>query len=447
MASPREQLDRLESFGTRLGLDNTRRLLARLGQPQSRVTIVLVAGTNGKGSTAALLAAMASAAGYRTGLYTSPHLETVRERIRVDGRAIADDELDLVLHEVLAAARADGEPATTYFEALTCAALTHFDRTGVDLAVLEVGLGGRLDATNATEPVLSVITEIALDHREHLGETIEEVAAEKAGILRPGAPAVAWVSDPAARRALAEHAAELAATLRFANDECAFESEPGENDLDLVTGVCRYRLRAPLSGAHQLANLGLAVFAAEELAGAGWDRIGLEAIWAGISRSHWPGRLEWVALPGGGSVLLDGAHNPHAATALASYLEALPAGYTLVFGAIEGKEVAEMLPPLAARADRVVLTTPAFSRAVDPAALPAYLPGRAPVVVPRAADALELALRGPEPVVVSGSLYLVGELRSELTRRFGVPTPAADIATYSESQASRSSPPSSSGAN
>ena len=214
-----EILGRLEALGIRLGLESMRGLLAALGSPQLRFPAVLVAGSNGKGSTAALLAAMAGAAGYRTGLYTSPHLETVEERLRIDGRAVGGERLGELLEEVVACAERRLGHSPTYFEAVTAAAFLWFAAERVDLAVVEVGLGGRLDATNVCEPVLSLITSISLEHRELLGDTLAAIAREKAGILRAGRPALSWVEDREAAGALREVAAGLGAPLHTAESE------------------------------------------------------------------------------------------------------------------------------------------------------------------------------------------------------------------------------------
>ncbi len=424
MASSQELLDRLELFGTRLGLRRIRELLGRLGDPQLEVPVVLVAGTNGKGSTAALLAAIVGAAGYRTGLYTSPHLESVRERIRVDGVAILESSLSAALERVLGA----GQETPTYFEALTAVALVEFERREVELAVLEVGLGGRLDATNVADPVLSLITEIDLDHQQHLGATLGEIAREKAGILRPGVPALAWVTAQAASETLERLAADLPTRLRFVGRESTVaRGEDGTVELRTVGGS--YRLQPSLVGRHQDGNLALAVSAAETLAGIGWQGIDLGAITEGVADCSWPGRLEWVELGDARRVLLDGAHNPSAARALREYLEEQVADYTLLFGALRDKDVGEMLPLLGGGATRVVLTTPASPRAIPPEELLSLLPEGSAEVVPDPRDALVAALDSARPVVVCGSLYLVGAIRAELRRAFGVPPAAADERT------------------
>ncbi len=415
MATPQELLDRLEVFGTRLGLDRVQELLRSLGEPQARLDVVLVAGTNGKGSTSAMLSSIGSAAGYRTGLYTSPHLESVRERIRVNGGAITEERLAAVLGRVLEAA--DG--SATYFEALTAAALVEFVDRGVELAVLEVGLGGRLDATNVVDPMLSVITEIGLDHREHLGDTLAEIATEKAGILRAGVPALGAVSDREAREAIERRAEELGTTVEWVVGGAPEEGRPP--------------LRLP--GAHQLDNLALAVRVAERLARLGWKRIDRASIEAGVAGCRWPGRLEWVDLAAAGRVLLDGAHNPSAARALGRYLEEAVDDFTLVFGALADKEVERMLPALAKGAERVVFTTPRSPRAIPPEELAARMELQAEVV-PEPLEAVKQALGWGRPVVVCGSLYLVGEVRARLREAFGVPPAAAELATFRPETAS-----------
>lgn len=425
---PGDILRRLETFGIKLGLERMRLLLADLGDPQRRLPAVLVAGSNGKGSTAALLAAMASAAGYRTGLYTSPHLESVEERSRIDGRAVPPERLGELLARVVAAAeRATAEPPT-YFEALTAAAFLWMAEERVELAVLEVGMGGRLDATNTADPVLSLVTSISLEHREHLGDTLAAIAREKAGILRPGRPALAWVEAPEAWAALREVAAGLGAELGSAPELVRVEGvEALGQRVRLATLTGRHHLETRLAGAHQVRNLGLAVLAAETLAGLGWPRLDAAAIAAGAARCRWPGRLETVELPDGRRVLLDAAHNPEAAQVLAAWLERLGEPYDLLFGVLGDKEVSGMLAPLAGRARRVLLTTPASDRARPAADLREWLPdGVAATVEPELGIALERGLAPGAPTLVAcGSIYLIGEVRRLLRERYGVPEPAA----------------------
>ncbi len=421
-------LERIEPNAMRLGLDEPRRLLAALGDPQDRFATVLVAGTNGKGSTAAWLAAMAVAAGYRTGLYTSPHLEEPTERLRVDGRAVSGGELGSWLLAVGAAAEGALGGLPTYFELFTAAAFHGFAAAGVELAVVEVGMGGRLDATNVAEPVLSVITEIGLDHERHLGAGVAEIAGEKAGILRRGRPAIAGCSRPEALAAVRREAARIGAELTAAAS-ASWRRPAGAADLEVTTELAAYRLRPRLAGDHQADNLVLAVLAAERLRRLGWRRLDEAAITAGAARCRWPGRLESVGL-GDREVLLDVAHNPDAAGRLAAHLERLGRPYDLLFGLLDDKRGELILPPLAAPARRVVLTRPSGARGREPGDLLALTAGTETIVEPRLDRALDRALAGNAPLlVICGSFYLVGEARRLLHQRFGVPAPAASIAT------------------
>jgi dihydrofolate synthase/folylpolyglutamate synthase len=420
-------LSRLEALGIRLGLERVRGLLAALGDPQLRFPAVLVAGTNGKGSTSALVDAMARAAGYRTGLYTSPHLETVEERIRLDGRTIGAGRLGELLTEIVAAAERETGSPPTYFEALTVAAFRWFAEKQVDLAVVEVGMGGRLDATNTCEPELSVITPIAFDHREMLGDTLAAIAREKAGILRPGRPALAWIEDEEPAEAVRKAAAELGTPLRFASGEVAIEEiEPlgwSGQRVRLSTPLRRYDLRLALLGDHQARNLGLAVRVAELLSGLGFERLDARAIAAGAAACRWPGRLEVVDLPDGRRALLDAAHNEAGAAALAAFLARMGEPVDLLFGALADKDAGEMLSHLAQHARNLVLTTPPSPRAKAPADLAALLSGRRGVFVePDPGRALDRALSlGGETLAACGSIFLTGEIRKGLRERFGVP--------------------------
>ena len=419
---PASLLSRLESLGIRLGLEKTRELLSALGDPQKSLPAVLVAGTNGKGSTSALLAAMAEAAGHRTGLYTSPHLETVEERLRIDGKAIDPGRLGALLERIVGEAeRVQGTPPT-YFEALTVAAFLGFAEAEVDLAVLEVGMGGRLDATNLSEPILSVITPIGFDHQEFLGDTLADIAREKAGILRPGRPALAWIEDAEPAAAVRESAAFVGARLAFAQDEVEIEEiEPlgwEGQAVRLKTPVRRYYLRLALLGDHQAKNLGLAVRAAEIL------QIGPGAIAAGAAACRWPGRIEAVDLPGGRRAVLDAAHNESGAAVLAAFLERTGEPVDFLFGVLADKDYDRMIELLAPHAKRWVLTTPQNPRAKDPAELAALLPGREVVIEPDPEKALDKALAfGGRTLVACGSIYLIGEIRKGLRERFGVPGP------------------------
>ncbi|MDY7096263.1 MAG: Mur ligase family protein [Acidobacteriota bacterium] len=445
------RLDSLPMFGMRLGLDATREVLADFGDPHRDLPTVLVAGTNGKGSTAALLASMAGAAGYRVGLYTSPHLESVRERLRIDGHAIALAELEALCDETIEAGEACLGHPPSYFETLTIAALRWFAREKVDLAVLEVGLGGRLDATNVAFPELSVITEIGLDHQEHLGATLDAIAREKAGILRPGKPALAWVSATEARRTLEAEARDLGAPLEAADDEVEIRQRRPAGwhgqEIELRTPAAEYRLRLALPGAHQSRNLGLAVRAAEYLRELGWQRLDAEAITQGTAACRWPGRLETVELGESGPtdgpglperVVLEAAHNADGAAALVDFLKELGEPVDLLFGALEDKAPETFLAPLAKLSRKIVLSRPPAGRGRDADELARSLPGdlleelrrEGRLVVENDAEAAldqALAHAASPTLLVTGSIYLSGRIRELLRQRTGKPPAAADL--------------------
>jgi dihydrofolate synthase/folylpolyglutamate synthase len=390
----------LEALGPqtiRPGLARTRALLAALGSPQSSFRTLLVAGTNGKGSTAATAAAVLEAAGLRVGLTTSPHLVRVNERVRLPGgRDVPGEGLDAVL-SLVAAVSGDGALRPTYFEALVVAACELFRRARVGIAVVEVGIGGRLDATNVLEPEVSAVTNVAADHLETLGPTLEDVAREKAGIFRRG------------RLALTT---ERGGMLRVLRAEAA---RVGAN-LEEVAPSVEWEGVSPLAGAHQRENVALGVAAARAM-----TALDTETVRRGVAATRWPGRLQTVPRPGRRPLLVDGAHNPAGAAAVAAHLDAsgLAGRVDLVFGALGDKAVEGMFAPLAGRARRVVLVAPDSPRAIPAEALAARL-GREDL--PRAgslAEALSL-LEGEEddaPILVAGSLVLAGEALALVGRR------------------------------
>lgn len=431
--SASEILDRLEVWGQKLGLEATRSLLDVLGEPQRRVPTVLVAGTNGKGSTSAALASILSAAGLRCGLYTSPHLEHVEERLRIDGVAIPEAELGQRLRQVLNAA---GHAPPTYFESLTAAAWLHFAHHGVDAAVFEVGLGGRLDATNVSDPRLSVITQVARDHAPQLGWTLTSIAGEKAGVMRPARTCLTWPGQPEVERELRRCAAVSGARLVDAEDGVVFDRRLESGHPSLTTPNARYRFRAPLAGGHQLTNLALAVRAAEEFCAVTGRNLDPEAVRQGLEAVQWPGRLEWVAVDAHGGrrrVLFDAAHNPAGAAALHSYLEETGLRFDLLYGSLAEKHPEQCLPLLAEKAERIVLTDFDHPRTAAPGTLAPLLPAGRAAVNDNAANALEHCLATPSSpahaLVVTGSLYLVGEVRSALRDRHGVPIAARELVT------------------
>jgi len=424
---PAEILAGLERLGVRLGLAPLRALLGHLGNPEHGLSSILIAGTNGKGSTAAMIASVARSAGLRTGLYTSPHLERVEERIRIGGTPIDSALLGAALERVLGAVRAAGLETPTYFEAATAAAFLVFAEARVELAVLEVGLGGRLDATNLSDPRVSVVTSIALDHTEWLGETLAAVAREKAGVLRSGRPVVLGPQEPEAERALLDAAREIGARPSRALERArvlAVETLGlAGSRLEVELDGARLAVDLPLAGAHQVDNAAVAIAAAATLADSGLVALDRHAIRHGLAAVRWPGRLESLTPPGApATVLLDAAHNPHGVSALARFLASLGRRYVLVFGALADKDFAHMLPPLAGRASALVLTRPDSPRALDPARLLALLPDRGLARVeaePAAALGTALGLAaatGVDLVVVAGSIYLVAAVRRELAR-------------------------------
>ncbi len=405
-------------------LTRMRRLLDRLGRPEQGLPVVLVAGTKGKGSTAAMLEAIERAAGRRCGLYTKPHLLEYRERIRVDGAMIAEEELALWVAEArphIEAGEGDAEGLPTYFEASAALALLAFRARGVELAILEVGLGGRLDPTNAVDPVVSVITPISFDHVEQLGRTLAAIAREKAGIIRPGRPVVVAQQPPEAHGALAAVAAERGATFISVAEEARWEitmmSTRGQS-VALAARMDYGLLQLPLVGRHQAGNAATAVVAAETLSREGFP-LPPEAVPRGLASLHWPGREE--VLSEGPTVIVDVAHNVASMQALRDTLLELWPGrrLLLVFAMVathDHEGPAAVIAPLAEVAivtepDHVhPLPAPRLAEAVRP-----YVP-RIEIIPDRhAAVDRALALARPQDVVcITGSFYLAGEARGRL---------------------------------
>jgi dihydrofolate synthase/folylpolyglutamate synthase len=385
-----------------LGLERIRALLARLGQPEEAYPAVLVGGTNGKGSAARALAAVLEEAGLRVGLYTSPHLVRFSERVQVQGSPIPEEKLLALLEEVRPHAEALG---ASFFEVATALALLHFARQGVELAVLEVGLGGRLDATNAAEPVLSVVTNIGHDHLEVLGPTLKDVAREKAGIFRKGVPALTAARGEGLAALKAQARARETPLWVLGEDFGVGDLEALEEGLGFTLYLPRTGeerpFRARLLGPHQAENLALAALAGR-LLGASW-----EAVEAGLLRAENPGRLQRLFY-GGKELILDGAHNPEGALALKEALRfhgLLPAALVLAFS--RDKDHAAMAEALKGLGP-VVLTRYASPRSQDPRAFLPLFPGA--LLEEDPLKALERAFGLADRAVVAGSLYLVGEV-------------------------------------
>jgi len=393
-----ERLFALRRFGVRPGLETTRRLLSSLGHPETAFSVIHVAGTNGKGSTAAFAESLLRAAGVRTGLYTSPHLSRFTERVRVDGVEISAATAAALLDEVFAIA---GE--ATFFEVVTAMALLAFARAGVKVAVLECGLGGRFDSTNViTAPLSTVVTGIAADHLDVLGPTLADVAREKAGIWKPGVPAVMACDDPAARLVLRSTATVVGAPISEWGVDLSLD-EAGDY---VGPGGPLGRLTVGLRGAHQRRNAGLALAAVSLAADRGGFLISDENRRTGLRDVRWPARLELLAP----DVLVDAAHNAKGATSLAVELPAIAAGrpITLVVGVVADKDARAILAPLLPLAARIVCTTPPSPRALSAGDLAALCQGE---TVSDPTEALATARDGRSLVVGCGSIFLVGELR------------------------------------
>jgi dihydrofolate synthase/folylpolyglutamate synthase len=411
-------------------LAHMRTLMAALNNPERSFTSVLVAGTNGKGSTSSTLASILGRAGYRTGLYTSPHLSRVNERIQVNGAVIEDD--DFATHfshveEVAATLVRDGGlPASpSFFETVTAMAFLHFAAHGIHTAVVEVGMGGRLDATNIVEPVVSVITDISLDHTEWLGSTVSEIAREKAGILRREGVMVTLPQHPEANQALGEIAVGLQVRGVNAASYIPVHNHPEDftrNRYPLAVMGEVIGIDSPLAGAHQQRNLALAIAAAVELRNNHSYNITPVDIQAGIRDTVWPARLELIAgNRGRADVLLDVGHNPAGAWALRAAVSHLDQGQplTLVFGCLQDKPVAELAQILFPLFGRLVVTPVDSPRSasVEDLVAAARLTGSELEAAKDAIRAVERALHLTPAhglVVVTGSVFLVGQVRPML---------------------------------
>ncbi|PLX88088.1 MAG: bifunctional folylpolyglutamate synthase/dihydrofolate synthase [Desulfuromonas sp.] len=410
-----DDLYALQRFGIKLGLENTTRLLERLGSPQDGLRIVHIAGTNGKGSTAAALTSVLRQADLRVGLYTSPHLHDFTERIQIDGRPVPQQEVVDIMTEVRPLC---AELNVTFFEATTALALCAFRRAGVEWVVLEVGMGGRLDATNVVTPELAVITPISFDHAEHLGFSLAEIAQEKAGIIKPEVPVLSAYQDPKAAAVLSAQAEQRHAPIAFAGTD--FRCRPAAGESFDYCGLDRtlVGLRAGLPGSHQIDNMGLALAAAELLMRQGVV-IPEQALRDGVENTRWPGRLEWIEQRNR-RFLLDGAHNPAGAEVLATYLAGCdPARIHWVVGCKADKNFTGIFDPLLPLMTRVYACHPPVESATEPNLLCAYAnqQGVGADVYDHATDAITAAVAAAadnDVILVAGSLFLVAEARALL---------------------------------
>ncbi len=430
-------------------LAHMRVLLEAMDHPERTSPSVLIAGTNGKGSTAATLASILRASGLKTGLYTSPHLVRINERIWVNGEEIGDDdfaglhaEVDRVAERLVEKRELPWHPS--FFEMMTAIAFAHFARERVDIAVLEVGMGGRLDATNVVEPLVSVITDISLDHQKFLGSTVREIAREKAGIIRPGGIIVTLPQQPEANDVIGNAILDLGAVGVSAvqyvppvspgstqylvlstqkKSPTADSAESSEKDswnryqYPLQVMGKEILVQTPLVGRHQLRNVALAIAAAEELGKKGIRGITSESIESGIRQTHWPGRFQVIpATAGGPEIVFDVAHNPAGAWAMRSALSERYGDRPLifVFGAMRDKAISEMTEILFPLALRVIATRPENPRSASPEEIrqAASRTGTEIETVADVSSALEHARAvagGGSVIVVTGSIYLVGE--------------------------------------
>jgi dihydrofolate synthase / folylpolyglutamate synthase len=428
----------------KFSLDEIGALLSALGNPHRTFPSVLIAGTNGKGSTASTLASILTASGLRTGLYTSPHLSRPNERIRIDGVEISDDNFARNFFRVRSTAQrlVDNRKlaqSPSYFESLTAMAFLHFAEPAIEIAVLEVGMGGRLDATNIVDPLISIITDISLDHMEWLGPTVSDIAGEKAGILRRGGTLVTLPQHPEANQVIGEVATSLSvlgvsAVPYLPASDVADHNTQSKTDTAYSLDVLgkNIQVESPLRGSHQHRNVALAIAAAVELATSHGFPITAKSIAEGIRNTRWPARLERITTPQSDRStatqwILDVAHNPAGAWALRAALREMVPNQqlgTLVFSCLRDKPAVEMAQILFPVFERVIFA-PIYSSRATPmrdllaAASSTGTPAFAAASVGQAIDlAIEHAAERPDtPIVVSGSVYLVGDVRTRLLAR------------------------------
>jgi len=441
LAAPQQA--RVQKFG----LGNITILAEDLGQPQRSSPCVHIAGTNGKGSTAAMLESILRAAGLRTGLYTSPHLESINERIRINGENISDQDFAAAwsrVHSSIEALMASGRLTAhpTFFECITAISFLAFAQHQVDFAIYEVGLGGRLDATNIVAPEIAIITPIDFDHENFLGHSIQEIAAEKAGIIKPGAWVVSASERPEARAVIARRCAEIDARLVEVDATARLENVQSADGLYRAVAAFTHSrkqltLTPSLPGRFQIRNALTAAIATRLLAERGFP-LPDDAIERGIAAANWPGRLERLATQP--DLYLDGAHNPAGARELLKFWKENYDGRRifLVYGAMRDKAVDEISGLLFPHATAVVLTEPSQPRAISASLLAEITSHDAQetVIVRDPGEALEAALQLASPrdvVFVTGSLYLVGELRAYWGKRAAIQRSSAGRNSPSQS--------------
>jgi len=427
----------LQRIGIKFGLENTQRMLNAMGNPHLKLRAIHISGTNGKGSTAAMVASILKEAGYRVGLYTSPHLIHLAERIQINGMPIPETDLlhaaDEIRRTIEGLSFAGSHP--TFFETVTCLAFSYFARQGVDMAVIEVGMGGRWDATNVCLPLVSIITNVTLEHQEYLGDTIAAIAREKAGIIRTGCPIVTAAMEEDALGVIREQSAALGAPLYRVSEIYSCGEEHGGHTSSVAPADRMLRkmhirrmgrpyltIAPALQGRFQTTNILLAIEVAERLRTLGM-KIDESAVTEGIRKTVWPGRLQVVSRDP--CILLDGAHNPDAAERLAEVIrtQLCYERLILVLGILKDKDIAGICRRLIPLADYAILTAPVSDRAASAEELHAVIQGeglaegREIAIFPCLADALSHARAHAgerDLILVTGSLYTIGETMSHL---------------------------------
>ena len=406
----------LRRFGIKLGLETIQQILRNLGDPQKTYQCIHVAGTNGKGSIASMLTAILTECGFKTGLYTSPHLVRFNERIRVNGREITDDQVVAAYEAVKGVPMGSREP--TFFEFATAMALYEFGRQQVDWAVIETGMGGRLDATNVVQPAVSIISNISIEHREYLGNTITQIAGEKGGIIKPSTPVVTGAAQKSALDVLKEIATSNSAPLfRLGGEFRTRRTSDGTFTYYGIQNVWR-ALQLNLAGKFQFRNAALALATCEMLLGQNVS-LNTDCIKQGLAKTVWPGRLE--VIQENPLVIFDGAHNLVAARNLAHYLDSHIANkkITLVTGILDDKPYAAMLKSLLPLCTRVILTQPVIDRALPPESLKSVAENYVGhiEIIPDVGSAVRHAIdtsASDDAVCVAGSLYLVGDAKKAI---------------------------------
>jgi len=405
-------LKSLEKSGIKLGLTPVSGLMKRLGDPQNKYKSVLIAGTNGKGSTAVMLTSILASSGMKVGLYTSPHLSDFRERIRINDRLISKNDLAVLIKEV----RDCLKEQVTYFEFTTALAFLYFFRKEVDIAVLEVGMGGRLDATNLVNQEISIITNISLEHREYLGNSLKQIAREKAGIIKRNGICITGATQRSVLGIIGETCARKSSRLLVLGKD--FRVRAGGNGSFNYDGIYRKfkHMHTPLLGRHQIKNAAL-VMAAVEVLGAKGIMITDEQASRGLEKVQWEGRME--ILREHPIVLADGAHNPAGITAL---MKAIAENFRyrkliVILGVLKDKNFGEMFHKVSQMADCVILTKPASDRGLDPQYFGADSPSTFITTGPYEALEMAFSMAGPRDLIcATGSLYLIADVRKFVTQ-------------------------------